>query len=41
VIGPDGLLHKGVARYVLLGRRQDLVQEGGAGAEPASDWRAA
>lgn len=24
VIGPDGLLHKGVARYVLLGRRQDL-----------------
>jgi len=26
VIGPDGLLHKGVARYVLLGRRQDLVK---------------
>jgi len=25
VIGPDGLLHKGVARYVLLCRRQDLV----------------
>lgn len=25
VIGPDGLLHKGVARYVLLGRRQDLL----------------
>jgi hypothetical protein len=24
VIGPDGLLHKGVARYVLLGRRKDL-----------------
>lgn len=24
VVGPDGLLHKGVARYVLLGRRQDL-----------------
>ena len=23
VIGPDGLLHKGVARYVLLGRRHD------------------
>ena len=27
VIGPDGLLHKGVARYVLLGRRQDLVKK--------------
>lgn len=25
VIGPDGLLHKGIARYVLLGRRQDLA----------------
>lgn len=24
VVGPDGLLHKGVARYVLLGRRQDM-----------------
>jgi len=24
VIGPDALVHKGVARYVLLGRRQDL-----------------
>lgn len=24
VVGPDGLVHKGVARYVLLGRRQDL-----------------
>lgn len=24
VVGPDGLLHKGVARYVMLGRRQDL-----------------
>lgn len=24
VIGPDGLLHKGVARYVLMGRRRDL-----------------
>ena len=24
VMGPDGLLHKGVARYVLLGRRKDL-----------------
>lgn len=24
VIGPDGLLHKGVARYVLLGRRKDM-----------------
>jgi hypothetical protein len=23
VLGPDGLLHKGVARYVLLGRRKD------------------
>lgn len=29
VIGPDGLLHKGVARYVLIGKRKDLppVQE--------------
>jgi hypothetical protein len=27
VIGPDRLLHKGVARYVLLGRRQDLVKK--------------
>lgn len=26
VIGPDGLLHKGVARYVLLGPRKDLRQ---------------
>lgn len=24
VIGPDGLLHKGIARYVLMGRRQDV-----------------
>ena len=24
VLGPDGLLHKGVARYVLMGRRKDL-----------------
>lgn len=24
VIGPDGLLHKGIARYVLLGRRKSL-----------------
>lgn len=24
VVGPDGLVHKGVARYVLLGRRKDL-----------------
>lgn len=24
VLGPDGLVHKGVARYVLLGRRKDL-----------------
>lgn len=24
VVGPDGLLHKNVARYVLLGRRKDL-----------------
>jgi hypothetical protein len=24
VVGPDGLVHRGVARYVLLGRRQDL-----------------
>jgi hypothetical protein len=25
VIGPDGLLHKGVARYILLGKRKDMV----------------
>jgi hypothetical protein len=24
VVGPDGLLHKNVARYVLLGRRKDF-----------------
>jgi hypothetical protein len=24
VIGPDGLFHKGCARYVLIGRRRDL-----------------
>lgn len=24
VVGPDGLLHRGVARYILRGRRQDL-----------------
>jgi hypothetical protein len=24
VIGPDGLFHKGVARYVLIGKRKDL-----------------
>jgi hypothetical protein len=24
VVGPDGLLHKNVARYVLLGRRKDI-----------------
>lgn len=24
VVGPDGLVHRGVARYVLLGRRQDV-----------------
>lgn len=33
VIGPDGLLHKGVARYVLLGRRQDLNQAAPAQAQ--------
>jgi len=26
VVGPDGLVHKGVARYVLLGRRQDFAK---------------
>ena len=26
VIGPDGLFHKGVARYVLMGRRHDLQE---------------
>jgi hypothetical protein len=26
VTGPDGLVHRGVARYVLLGRRQDLTE---------------
>jgi len=29
VIGPDGLLHKRVARYVLLGQRKDLVRPQG------------
>jgi len=29
VIGPDGLLHKGVARYVLIGRRKDLTPQQG------------
>lgn len=29
VIGPDGLLHKRVARYVLLGPRKDLVRPQG------------
>jgi hypothetical protein len=24
VTGPDGLVHRGVARYVLMGRRQDI-----------------
>lgn len=27
VVGPDGLLHKGVARYVLLGRRKSLCDQ--------------
>lgn len=27
VIGPDGLFHKGVARYVLIGKRSDLPAE--------------
>lgn len=30
VIGPDGLLHPGVARYVLLGKRSDIVSRQGA-----------
>lgn len=25
VIGPDGLVHRGVARYILRGRRQDVA----------------
>jgi len=25
VLGPDGLLHRGVARYVLMGRRKDTL----------------
>lgn len=27
VIGPDGLFHKGVGRYVMLGKRKDLQQQ--------------
>ncbi|GAB3389164.1 hypothetical protein GCM10027317_42050 [Massilia agri] len=34
VIGPDGLLHKGVARYVLLGRRHDLKKAAASPTEP-------
>lgn len=34
VIGPDGLLHKGVARYVLLGRRHDLKKAPAAPSQP-------
>ena len=29
VIGPDGLFHKGVARYVLTGRRSNIVEPQG------------
>lgn len=25
VLGPDGLIHPGVARYVLIGNRKDMV----------------
>lgn len=28
VTGPDGLFHKGIARYFLLGRRKDLCDPG-------------
>jgi hypothetical protein len=35
VVGPDGLLHRGVARYVLLGRRQDLCNPAPAQAQLA------
>jgi hypothetical protein len=28
VFGPDGLLHKGVARYVLIGKRQHQSRQG-------------
>ena len=34
VIGPDGLLHKGVARYILLGRRRDLNKAPTAPTQP-------
>lgn len=27
-IGPDGLLHKGIARYVLIGKRTDAPRQG-------------
>lgn len=35
VVGPDGLVHKGVARYVLMGRRQDLCDPAPAQAQLA------
>jgi hypothetical protein len=35
VVGPDGLLHRGVARYVLLGRRKDLCNPAQAQAQLA------
>jgi hypothetical protein len=28
VIGPDGMFHKGVGRYVLVGKRRDLEAQG-------------
>lgn len=34
VIGPDGLLHKGVARYVLMGRRKGVPQAAPAQGQP-------
>lgn len=27
VIGPDGLFHKGVARYILIGKRKNIEQQ--------------
>ena len=29
VIGPDGLFHKGVARYILVGKRKDMQPQRG------------
>jgi hypothetical protein len=34
VIGPDGLLHKGVARYVLMGRRKGVQKAAPTPSQP-------